>query len=171
MIKYEVGQRFPNEKYLDRGEITVALINEKFFDVIVCISGITSKEAKGFRKGSFEISLFEKHNIPFVIFDFGEGFSFDVSLDIHKLTDEQTDKWLNEQGNVLNMFLIDATTGNLAAMRMVGVSSSLEGSIRDICELQSEMRAEEVEQKLNGILSVVSTKEMIKQRKMKQIFK
>ena len=37
MYKYEVGTKFPHEKYLGHGEITVAILNENLFDVLVCL--------------------------------------------------------------------------------------------------------------------------------------
>lgn len=171
MIKYEVGTRFPHEKYLGHGEITVAILNENLFDVLVCFNGVTTEEVKAFRKGKLEVSLYEQSNIPFVVFDLGNGFSFDVSLNILLLTDEQQDAWLNAQANVINLYLVDAGTGNLLAMRMLGIDMRIIGKIRDICELQTEMEVKQVEAKISSIVSVIPTETIIRHRVFKQEFK
>lgn len=171
MIKYEVGTRFPHEKYLGHGEITVAILNEQLFDVLVCLYNVSGEEIKAFRKGKLEVSLYENSHIPFVIFDLGNGFSFDVSIDVTKITEDQQDAWLNSQANTVNLYLVDAGTGNLLAMRLIGIDPRIIYKILDICEEQTEMEPAQVEAKISSILSVISTKDMIRNRILKQEFK
>lgn len=171
MIKYEVGARFPHEKYLGRGEVIIAILNENLFDVLVCLYNVSVEEIKAFRKGRLEFSLYENSNIPFVIFDLGNGFSFDVSIDVSKLTEDQQDAWLNARANAVNLFLVDAGTGNLIAMRMIGIDMKIIDKIRDICEEQTEMEPGEVERKISNIISVIPTETMIHHRILKQEFK
>ena len=171
MYKYEVGTKFPHEKYLGHGEITVAILNENLFDVLVCLHSVSGDEIKAFRKGRLEVSLYVNSDIPFVVFDLGNGFSFDVNINILLLTDEQQDAWLNAQANAVNLFLVDAVTSNLLAMRMIGIDMRIINKIRDTCEAQTEMDTEQVEAKMSSILSIVSTKDMIRNRILKQEFK
>jgi len=171
MYKYEVGTKFPHEKYLGHGEITVAILNENLFDVLVCLHNVSGDEIKAFRKGRLEVSLYVNSDIPFVVFDLGNGFSFDVNINILLLTDEQQDVWLNAETNAVNLFLVDAGTSNLMAMRMIGIDMRIINKIRDTCEAQTEMDTEQVEAKMSSILSIVSTKDMIRNRILKQEFK
>lgn len=171
MMKYEVGQKFPHEKYLNRGELTVSILNEAFFDVFVSLQGISSEEKRAWRKGDLKVCLFEQYNIPFIAFDFGNGFSIDVNINIHHVVDDEIEAWLNSEGNVIHLFLIDASTGNLEAMRMIGLQDTIAEAIRDICEKQLDMTIQEIDANLVRIMSVVSTAEMIKKAKLKQTFK
>lgn len=171
MIVYEVGQRFPHEKYLNHGEITVSILNEVFFDVFVSMSGITEREKQSWKKGKLTVCLFKNADAPFVVFDFGDGFSFDVNFNINKVEEDKIDPWLNSEGNVVNMFLVDSATGILLAQRMIGLQHDMAESIRDICEKQAGFSIQEVEMNIARVLQVVSTEEMIKRSIKKQIFK
>jgi len=167
MIKYEVGQKFPHDQYLSRGELTVSILNEAFFDVFVSLNGISHDEKETWKKGKMTVSLYSDQNIPFIIFDFGNGFSFDVSIDIKKVLDDKVDDWLNSEANSINMYLVDADSGILVAMRMIGISFA--ENIRDICERQTYLI--NTEEKINNILSTTTTAEMIKNASKKQHFK
>ena len=166
MIKYEVGKRFPHEKYLGTGEVTVAVLNTAFFDVVCVLGGITSDERKDWRKGKLAIYLYEQSNIPFICFAF-ENWNFDVSINIGKISEDQVDEWLNSESNLINLFLVDATTGNIEAMRMISIPQKLAERIRDICEKQTENSNSETERILNATLAGISTQFMIKNAEIK----
>lgn len=166
MIKYEVGKRFPHEKYLGIGEITVAVLNTAFFDVLCVLGGITSDEKKDWRKGNLGIYLYEQSNIPFICFAF-ENWNFDVSINIGKISEDQVDDWLNSESNLINLFLVDATTGNIEALRMISIPQKLAERIRDICEKQTENSNSETERILNATLAGISTQFMIKNAEIK----
>lgn len=169
MIKYEVGKQFPHEKYLNRGELTVSILNETFFDVLVCLHGITSDETKAFRKGKLTAGIFEYKSIPFIIFDLGDGFSFDVSIDITKISEEQQNMWLNSNSNTINMFLVDASNGELKAIRMISVNFADE--IRDILEEQTGLPINEVQSRISMSLQLIDTNIMLNNLKKKMEFK
>lgn len=167
MIKYEVGKKFPHDKYLGRGEITVAIVNEAFVDVLVCLSGITSEEKKTFRKGMLTVGFFEYKETPFVVFDLGSGFNFDVSIDITRLSVEQQNCWLNQDANVINMYLVNSETGNLEAMRMIGVN--FQDEIRDTLERQTALT--NVQAQINEAIQLIDTKTMLNNLTKKITFK
>ncbi len=166
MIKYEVGARFPHDKYLGKGEITIAMLNTSFFDVLCVLNGIAPNERKDWRKGKLTICLYEQSNIPFICCAF-ENWSFDVNINIGKATDEQVEEWLNSEANIINLFLIDAKTGNLEAMRTISIPKSMAERIRDICEVQSERSVEETDSLIQATLAGISTQFMITNAEMK----
>jgi len=164
MIKYETGKRFPYEKYLNRGEICVAIPNQNFFDVLCCISSPTSEEIKQFKTGRLTVSLFEKSNVPFLIFNM--GFNFDVSLDATKVDKN----WMSNEANTVNMYLVDATTSILKALRIVSLPSDFCGKIRSIIseQLKSEIN---VEHEIAKIMNAYTTEMMIQKAIMKYTFR
>lgn len=169
MIQYVVGQRFPHEKYLNRGNLTVAIVNDAFFDILVIFENITPQERKVFRTGKLTMSLFRYKDVPFVVTDFGDGFNFDISIDITKLDEEQQEKWLNERSNIVNLYLVDAYTGTLEAMRVLGVNFSEE--LKDICEVQSGHSPEYVKNAIGQALELIDIPTMIANAVKKITFK
>jgi len=168
MIKYEVGKRFPHEQYLGKGEITIAILNTAFFDVLCLLNGISADERKDWRKGKLKIYLYEQSDIPFICFAF-ENWNFDVNINIGKVTDEQIEEWLNSDANIINLFLVDAITGTLEAMRMISIPKTMSGRIRDICEEQSSRASAETDRLIQATLAGISTTFMIKNAEIKYI--
>ncbi|KAA6348494.1 hypothetical protein EZS27_004094 [termite gut metagenome] len=166
MITYEVGKPFPLPKYLNRGESTVAILNESFFDLFVSLHGITSNENNAFRKGKLTIFLYENKSVPFIICDFGNNFSFDVSIDITKMNKDQQEKWLNSDVNLISLYLVDAATGILQAMRTITINFAED--IKDICERQSEF--DSVQDAINETLEKNNTADMIKKSKKRMTY-
>lgn len=158
MIQYRVGEKFPLKNYVDRGEITVAVVNDVLFDIVVSLGGITAEEKKAFRKGPVTLSLFRYKDVPFIVVDFGKGFSFNVSINVTKLTEEQQAQWFNEPGNIVNLFLINAHTGVLEAMRTFGINFAEE--LKDICEVQSEHTPAYVQNIIEQALDLLETSMM-----------
>ncbi|KAA6329767.1 hypothetical protein EZS27_021453 [termite gut metagenome] len=168
MEKYEVGKRFPLEKYLNKGECTVSIMNEAFFDIVVCLSGITSNEKEAFKKGKLTVALFAYKTVPFIVCDFGDGFNFDASIDIIKLTKQQQDKWLNNQGNIISLYLVNAKTGILEAMRIISVNFAEE--IRDFCEKQSEYDSVYTQKVINEAYQLYQVSDMVEKAVKKMYF-
>lgn len=160
MIRFEVGKLFPETQYLNRGEITLSLINDKFFDVLCCIHEPTQEEIIQFKKGRLSVYLYEINHIPFVIFDLDE-FNFDVSIDVTKINEEKQDNWLNAIANVINLYLVDSKSGILKAMRMISIPVNFSEKIRDICQNQLQEQIN-VSENISNINQLVSTDEMIK---------
>ena len=147
-IKYKVGERFPHSQYLNYGEITVSVFNDTFFDILSCLYDLSGKEIKIFQNGDFQFSMFTFEGVPFICINFsGADLSFDLSLDITKLSAVQQENWLNSDSNVINMFLVDAESGILKAMRTFTIKFSED--IRDILEEQSAFE--------NGKVGVIIT--------------
>lgn len=160
MIKYETGKQFPHPKYLNRGEITVAMLNTAFFDVVCVLGNISQSEKKDWKKGKLTVFLYEHDDIPFIVFAFN-NWNFDINININKVQPEQIDNWLNSPANTINLFLVEATTGKLEAMRMISIPAGMAEKIRDICEKQSQSNDLEVNNKINSILELLTTQTMM----------
>ncbi len=166
MIKYEVGKPFPHKNYLGKGEVTIAILNTAFFDVVCVLSGISPNERKDWRKGKLTVCLYEQASIPFICFVF-ENWNFDVNINIGKVQPDKIDEWLNSEGNIINLFLVDAITGKLEAMRMISIPQSMAERIRDICEQQSDCDLSEIDKTIQATLSGISTQFMIQHAEIK----
>jgi len=166
MIKYEIGKQFSHPQYLGKGEITVAMLNTAFFDVVCVLNGIKPNERKDWRKGKLTVCLYEQANIPFICFVF-ESWNFDVNINISKVQPDKIDDWLNSEGNIINLFLIDAITGKLEAMRMISIPQSMAERIRDICEQQSVNNLSQIDKTIQATLSGISTQFMIQHAEIK----
>ncbi|WP_294347993.1 hypothetical protein [Prosthecochloris sp.] len=165
MEKFAVGKRFPFEKYLTGQEITVAIPNEGFFDVLVSLHGLAKSEIKAFRTGEFQVSLFISKDIPFLIFDFKSGFTIDVSIDYEKIAVDATN-WCDTPGNVVNLYLVDASTGILHVIRSVGVSFSQE--LKTACRKQAGRSG--IEREIGLLLQRYSQETMIRDAVSTQVF-
>lgn len=166
MIKYEIGKQFPHPQYLNKGEITVAMLNAAFFDVVCVLNGIMPIERKDWRKGKLAVCLYEQSHIPFICFVF-ESWNFDVNINISKVQPDKIDDWLNSEGNIINLFLVDAITGNLEAMRMISIPTQMAERIRDICEEQSNYDLSEIDKTIQATISGISTQFMIQHAEIK----
>ena len=169
LVCFSEGKRFPFEKYLTGEELTVSMINSNFFDVLGSYKNISKGEIQCWTKSSLMVSLYEKDSIPFIIFDFG-GWSFDVSIVTNRIPEENLDNWLNSESNVVHMFLVDADTGTLLKMRSVGLNRQFADSIRDICEKQTFIESNVVEENHGKIYSEFTTVDMTNQAQYRQKF-
>jgi len=164
MIKYEIGKKFPHDKYLNRGELTIAILNENFFDVFISLYSLTTDEIKAFKSGNLKVYLFTKDNIPFILFS--NKFSFDISIDLTKLNEQQQKNWLSNKANTINLFLVNAENNTIAAMRMIAIDFATD--IRDICAKQITMQ--NIDFKIQQILHLISINEMIEKAIKNNIF-
>lgn len=164
MNTYEIGKTFPHQEYLGKGEITVAMLNEGFLDIVCVIQGINPDEKKDWKKGALWIHLFEKSNIPFLVLSF-KNWELDVNINIGKVIDEKIDGWLNSKSNLINMFLIESESGHLAAMRTITIPSKMGDAIRDICEAQTSSE-KDIELLIDAILNSVPTAQMKKEARL-----
>lgn len=168
MTKYEVGNPFPFPHPMPGAEVTLSDISTAFFDVKCYLHDIAPDEIKDWRKGILKYGFFEYDKCLFFIIAF-ENWNLDCSINILKIkSDEDLENWLNADGNLINIFLIDAGTNILKAMRTFSIPVDLSESVKDILEQQTEKynNHEEVEKRIAEIQHSITTDEMIKRTKM-----
>ena len=167
---YETQKRFVHEKYLNKGEMTVAMLNESFFDLVCVLKGITTHELKDWKKGKLTVYIYEEMNIPHIIFKF-ETWSLDVNINILKAEKEEIDKWITSNSNIINMFLIDETTGILKAMRVISVPEGFAGAIRDICRKQLTYTVQDINRIVMQTIREIPTDVMVRHCIQKYVVK
>jgi hypothetical protein len=170
MQVYKVGEPFPGEHPLPGEDFTVAQLNQKFFDIKAYLSDIKPKEEQQWRRGKIKYGVYVNSDIPFFIIDFdNNSWNIDVNINILKIKDaHQLDNWLNDDSNVINLFLINTESNILIAMRMISIRMDICEKIRDILEKQSHTYGshEEAELKIAAIQHSITTQEMIKRAQM-----
>jgi len=163
MHKYEVGQLFRpgiiryNEEthfdFLQNGAVLTL-----FFD------RPTPQEIEDVRSGRFEIGFCEKSGIIFMLFRFGSGQYMDAPYNVHlsrPFTFEDPEPGM---GYGLTVFLVDAATGILQAIRYVGLSRDFSNRFQKVVERQKEepFNRAEYDAKLNYIYRNYSTRDLLK---------
>ena len=158
---YEIQKRFVHEKYLNKGEITIAMLNESFFDLVCILNGITASELKDWKKGKLTLYLYEKRDVPYIVFQFG-NWSLDININVLKAKDDEIANWLASDSNLINLFLIDEATGILKAMRTISVPKSFADEIRNICEKQLTYTVQDIDRIVMRTIQEIPTDVMMR---------
>lgn len=87
--------------------------------------------------------------------DFGEGFSIDLSFDASMFDKAFRENWLASDANVITLFLVEASTRVLEAMRMIAVGFADE--FRAICA--RHVGKNDIERQVRLIHTAFSTRE------------
>jgi hypothetical protein len=157
MDVYQVGKLFPIEKYCTGNEQHVAIVTNSFFNVLMSLKHISKKEKELFSQGKLCAYLFEQKDIPFLVLDFGEGFSIDMSFDTSKFDEKFRKEWMTSDANVITLFLVEASTGILEGMRLIAVGFADE--FREICARQTGKQG--IERQVRLIQTAFTTREMM----------
>ena len=167
MIKYEVNQVYPFPHPQPGLEISLSEINTAFFDVKNYLHNPTPEEIKDWRRGNLKYGFYFENNIVFFLLQL-ETMSLDVSINILKVkTEEQREAWLNEEGKVINIFLIDAATNILKGMRMFSIPMELAERLKDTLETQQNYEdVKIIDEKISEITNRLTTEDMISRTKM-----
>jgi len=157
MEVYQVGELFPIEQYCTGKEQHVVIVTENFFNVLMSLKHLSKREKQLFMNGRLTAYLFEQKEIPFLVLDFGEGFSIDLSFDASMFDEAFRENWLASDANVITLFLVEASTGVLEAMRMIAVGFADE--LREICS--RHVGRNDIEWQVRLIHTAFSTREMM----------
>ena len=169
MIEYRIGKRFPHEIYLGKGDVNVAILTNTFFNTANILSNITEAEKSSYKDRKLTVSLFEKDNIPFIIFSL-EGWGFDANINVARLNKEQLDLWVDSEANAITLQLVEATTGLLEVLRMIAIPMEMSRKIKDICKAHSDYDPEVVDNHIAMINATIPADVMIKNAIMSYTF-
>lgn len=164
----EVGKQFPYTS-ASGNDVCRASFNEGFFDVYAQIKSPSVSEIKVFKSAPLKYGIFESQNVPFFLFDFfQDGWNFDIPMNILKIQDDKEEAWLNSQANAINLYMIDADTNVLLAMRLIGIQNKIAEELRDILERQSGFyqTPEHTDRAIQSIINSFTTDQMISRTKM-----
>lgn len=166
MEKYQVGQLFPIEHLCNGKEQYIGIPTSSFFNVLLSLHNISDKERSLFTEGEITAYLFEQHDVPFMVIDFGQGLSFDIAFDITRFDQDTMHEWLSSRGNGVTLFLVDAATGIIEAMRLIGVGFADE--FRAICARQDGQK--DIAARARLIQQAFTTQDMMRHATAKTAF-
>lgn len=169
MIKYEVGKQFPTSNQAKGMEVCRSETNSNFFDILYYIKEPTGSDIQIWKKGKLRYGVYVTADIPFFIVDFpASNWNFDVNTNIFKVKEDQRDTWLNSEANMISLFLIDADTNTLEAIRIISIEKNIAELYRDALEEQENTynNAEEVDNKMRSILELITTEKMMQRCKI-----
>lgn len=171
MFVYTIGQLFPHPELKRVGfDAPRAMIMPNGFFNIVLHS--TQPEAdKVLTSATMQVGLYQKDAIPFVLLNWPGLLAFEIILNIHTVTDEYADAWLNGNGNTIVFFVLDAHTNIIIAMRTFSIPPILAEQIRDCLEKQDERypNAVDVDLRMEEIMTEVPLSTMFERGKMYRI--
>ncbi len=144
------------------------MLNESFFDLVCVLNSITTSELNDWKEGKLTLYLYEKRDVPYIIFQFG-NWSLDVNINILKARNDKIAKWLASDSNLINLFLIDEATGILKAMRTISVSLDFAYEIRNICKMQLSYSAQNINKVIMQTIQEIPTDVMMRHNIQKYI--
>lgn len=174
MQEYRVGEPFPLKNPYGKSDYITAAIVGQSFDVICWADRPSSKEVHAWKRGMLRYGAFIRDDIPFFLLYFPDvKWSMDISINIlaEKEHSRPFREYLDGAGNMVNLFLVDASSNILKAMRMIGLDNTVVGDIRLSCinQLSRYQTSDKINMHLAAIVSTISTQEMIKTTTMKEL--
>lgn len=174
MLVLKIGEPFPLHNKTNGQEYCRIEIFENtayIFELFYYFDSPDQSYKNAWSKKEFKNGVYKSENIPFILFQFdvkGALWQFDVTINIHSLTDEFVDTWLNSDNKLIRMYLINAHTNILESVAIATLNKDVADEIRDICEKQDieYNTKEEVEMKTRQLEMSITTSEMIRRTKM-----
>lgn len=170
MTVFIVGQTFPDENPVPGEEFAVSELNKEFFDIRAYFKNVRPIEVEMWQRAGIKYGVYVISNIPFLLVCFDYiGWRLNVTLNILKVqNDAQINDWLNNENTVINLFLLDALTNILLAIRTISIHKEIADQIRDVLEMQTKNYStlEEVDLKISGILHTLSIQDMMNRTKI-----
>ncbi len=174
MQQYKVGESFPIKNPHGKNDCVIAAVVGQSFDVYCWANGLNSKEVQAWKRGMLRYGAFIKEAIPFFLLYFPEiKWPVDVSINIlaEKEHGRPYQDYLGSAANMVNLFLVDASSNTLKGIRMIGLDNSVAGEIRHACisQLDRYQTSDEIKMHLDAILATVTTQEMIQSVRMVEL--
>lgn len=165
LLKFEVGQKFPID-LKSHGEGFRLSTNGDSFDIYAILDTPTSKEVRAFKQEILKIGVYRERDIPFIVGYFQSGtekmLEFDAPYNVHKIHYDERSRWLDAEANMVALYLIDANTHILKAMRVIGIDFMK--TIKDTLRMQETtyINHREVDIMIDNIYKNISIEKMIK---------
>lgn len=164
MTKYEVGQVIDN--FIGHQEGTLFDVSDEGANLIIFFKNPTKEETEQFKNGHrFEIRFVEIYGVIMMTFKIGNlnwmgaPYSPHLSKNLTKLT------FPNEnQGLGLTLIFVDAVTGEIKSMRLMGLSTNFTKKFFGLLMEQKikDFNVEEYNNSLNKIYSIYPTNKIVK---------
>lgn len=171
MLVYNIGEVFPHPELKRAGfdAPRAMIVPNGFFNIV--LHSTQPQADKVLTSATMHVGLYQKDAVPFVLLNWPGKMAFEVMLNIHTISDEYADDWLNGNRNTIVFFVLDAHTNIISAMRTFSIPPILAEQIRDCLEKQDERysNAVEVDLRMEEIMTEVPLQTMFERGKMYRI--
>lgn len=123
----------------------------------------TDKEIQQIKNDKFEIGLYTQDEIIFILSKFGDLDWMDSPYSVHLSPAVELEQSKGKQGYGLNVLLVDASSGIIRAIRLIGLSNEFSCKLKDAMERQKTMSFNKIDydQKINRIYSKYNTDNLV----------
>lgn len=169
-MKLSIGDRFPINVY---SEAALAFRDNEAM-LVLNWADIKSNEVKNVKNGLPQFVVYTQQDIMFLCFRFGTLPWMDVPYTIHleKGGSYDFDSEIEDgKGYALQVYLIDAVSNKIKAIRLIGLPTELSRKIREVVLAQKQSRKIgkiECDMLVNAIYDTMSTIEMVEAAKEKE---
>lgn len=166
-MKLSIGDKFPIQVY---SEAALAFRDNEAM-LVLNWTGIKSNEVKNVKSGLPQFAVYTQQDIMFLCFRFGTLPWMDVPYTIHLERDNSYDfdsKIENGKGYALQVYLVDAVTNKIKAIRLIGLPTELSRKIGEVVLAQKQSRKIgkiECDMLVNAIYDSMSTIAMVEAAK------
>lgn len=164
MIKYEVGQVI--DEFIGHQEGTLFDVSDEGADLIVFFKNPSKDEAEQFKSGHrFEIRFTEIYGVIMMTFKIGNLNWMDAPYSPHLSKNLTKFTFPNKnQGLGLTLTFIDAVTGEIKSMRLMGLSTNFTKKFWGLLMEQKirDFSVAEYSNSLNKIYSIYPTNKIVK---------
>ena len=171
MLVYQIGELFPHPelKTVSFDAPRAMIVPDGFFNIV--LNSTQPHLDRGLASSTLYIGLYQKDAIPFVLLNWPGKMAFEVILNIHTMTADHADAWLNNSSNTIIFFVLDAHTNVIIAMKTFSIPPMLVEKIRDCLEKQDEQygNAVEVDLRMEEIMTEVPLPTMFERGKLFRI--
>lgn len=171
--KLEVNKPFPISNPTPNVENVRPIINGRSFDVHYYIDSPSPKDIKTFRSNDLFFNIYIEHHIPVMaIYYSSSNWSYDFTINFLKEPEESRELFIQE-GNAINLFLIDANTNILHAIRTIGMYYEGMDAIKKACieQLNAYKNYMEVEKEIDRLLHQNTTADFIRKSQFRYVFR
>lgn len=136
-------------------------------DLFIYFNNPSNDEIESIKTGNFKTGYYSENNAIFMLFKFGNTPWMDAPYSVH-LSKNLTEFQLFDggQGIALHVYLIDASTGILKAIRLIGLKTRFSIQLIEAIEKQKKMTFDGYDLNINSIMTKYSTKDLVKYGKM-----
>ena len=162
MYKYEVGQVI--ERFKGRQEGVLFDMADDGATLVILFNKPTQQEIQEIKQGKLQFGMFVKEGIIFILSKFGSMSWMDAPYHVALSKNLTALQDIDEgKGYGCHIVLADTATGEIKAMRLVGLSTQYSKKLKANIESQKEQNFNELDyaRKLNKIFNTYSTKEMV----------
>lgn len=166
MQEVEVGKLFKDD--VTRYQEGVRFdINDAGCDLFIYYKYPSESEINSIKSGNFKTGFYAEKNAIFMLFKFGSLQWMDAPYSVH-LSKNLTRFELFDggQGLALHIYLIDAATGVLKAIRLIGLKTNFSIQLIEAVEKQKEMSFEGYDININNIMNKYPTKKLVEYGRM-----